>query len=162
MLKGHVPPRPPELSARAAAEWERLAPQMAEAGLLHDRFLMAFVGYCECVSEYWSHKATVAKSGYTLVTEKGNLIQHPAVGMMGKCLDRMVKLERELGLTPASATGLQPGSEGEVDPLEALQQKLAEIDLNPPPAPPKAATKAKPAAKLKAATKSKSKRTSKR
>ena len=123
IVEGRMPPKPAGLSKAAEKEWDRLAPHLAEAGLLHDRFQMAFAAYCECVAEYWAHKATVSREGYITETSNGNLIQHPAVGMMGKCLDRMVKLERELGLTPASATGLQPGSEGwDRDPLDVLQK----------------------------------------
>lgn len=123
ILIGKTPPKPADLSRSAAAEWDRLAGQMAEAGLLHDRFQAAFAAYCETVAEYWTHKRTLAREGFTITTTKGNLIQHPAVGMMGRCLDRLIKLARELGLTPASATGLQPGDREAVDPLDDLEQR---------------------------------------
>lgn len=155
LVAGSVPEKPSQLSDRAAAEWDRLAVHLAEAGLLSDRFLMAFAGYCECVAEYWHHKRTIAKDGYLTVTSNGNIIQHPAVGMMGKCLDRMVKLERELGLTPASATGLTPGSEGEADPLDELERKRAAWQT--PPAPPAQSRPTAPGH-----TKKRSKRTAKR
>jgi P27 family predicted phage terminase small subunit len=132
---GCIPAKPPQLSAAAGVEWDRLAEDLAQAGLLNARFLMAFAGYCECVAEYWAHKRTIAKEGYMAETPNGCAIQHPAVGMMGKCLDRMVKLERELGLTPAAATGLQPGSEGSEDPLDLLARMRSQAPANPPPAP---------------------------
>lgn len=157
-MPGSVPPKPDGLSERAGAEWDRLAEPLAKSGLLNDRFQMVFATYCECVAEYWDHKRTVAR-GYTTETTNGNIIQHPAVGMMGKCLDRMLKLERELGLTPAAATGLQPGSEGNVDPLEELEERRAAGNAARPDAK-------KPAAKKKArkstATRKTSKRTSKK
>jgi P27 family predicted phage terminase small subunit len=120
ILTGEMPAKPEELSERASEEWDRLAPLMVEAGILHPRFQAAFAAYCECLAEYWAHKETIAEQGATIVTQKGNLIQHPCVGMAGKCLDRMVKLARELGLTPASATGLQPGKDEPGDALDRL------------------------------------------
>lgn len=144
LVPGSIPEKPPQLSERAGAEWDRLAAQMAAAGLLNDRFLMAFAAYCECVAEYWHHKKTIADEDYTATTIKGNVIQHPAVGMMGKCLDRMVKLERELGLTPASATGLSPGSAEEEDPLERLTRERGAQSAPTPQlrhSPPARATK---------------------
>lgn len=160
LLPGTVPAKPDGLSARAAAEWDRLAEDLAQAGLLNDRFAMVFAGYCECVAEYWDHKRTVATQGYTAETSNGNVIQHPAVGMMGKCLDRMLKLEKELGLTPAAATGLQPGSAGERDPLEELEQNRAAGQKPPEAQKQPAKTGTKQVAKKRATTKKSSRNTS--
>ncbi|MCW5777458.1 MAG: phage terminase small subunit P27 family [Phycisphaeraceae bacterium] len=109
------------MTREAIAEWDRLAPHLAAAGLLSDRFLQVFAAYCQTTADYWAFRRQVAEQGATIWTEKGNLIQHPAVGMAGKCLDRKLKLERELGLTPAAATGLNLGGpEKTDDPLDQL------------------------------------------
>jgi P27 family predicted phage terminase small subunit len=123
---GRVPKKPAGMSAAAGKEFDRLAKNLAAEDLLSDRFVTIFSLYCEEVAAYWRHHKRVAKDGDVIETKSGNLIQHPSVGMKGKCLDRIVRMSREIGLTPSAATGLEltPGvDEGteEEDPLGEMQ-----------------------------------------
>ena len=44
----------------------------------------------------------IESEGLTIVTKSGNVIQHPAAGGMNRAHDKIVKLLKEMGLTPAS------------------------------------------------------------
>lgn len=46
------------------------------------------------------------KYGFTITTDKGNVIQHPAVGIANSALQNMLKIGREFGLSPSSRTAL--------------------------------------------------------
>ncbi|AMV20421.1 Phage terminase, small subunit [Planctomyces sp. SH-PL14] len=81
---------------------------LAAAGLLSDRFRDVLALYCQTWAEYWAHHETLAAEGYVTVAGNGTKIPHPCVGMKDKCQSQLVKLQRELGLTPAAATGLLP------------------------------------------------------
>lgn len=45
--------------------------------------------------------------GLTFITDKGNVIQHPAVGIANQAKKDMLKFAQELGCTPAARTRIQ-------------------------------------------------------
>ena len=134
---GSIPVAPKELSKAALVEWRRLAPVLAADGLLSDRFRDILATYCETLVEYWQHKRTLAKKGYTITAGNGTTIPHPCVGMKDKCQSQLVKLQRELGMTPAAATGLDLGmgtssdqAAVEGDPLGEMTNARASLPIS--------------------------------
>jgi P27 family predicted phage terminase small subunit len=119
-------PKPPAVMGKAAlVEWKRLAPMLARDGLMSDRFRDILAVYCETWAEYWDHKKAIAKTGPTIVAGNGTEIPNPRVAMKDKCQGHLLKYERELGMTPAAATGMGSicgDDDAETDPLDAMQQ----------------------------------------
>lgn len=121
---GSVPRAPSGLSREANVAWRRLAPILADLGLLSDRFRDALALYCETWAEFWQHKKALTKEGYTIEAGNGTTIPHPRVGMKDRCQSQLVKLAREIGLTPAAATGLTLAPEEvEGDPLDGMESR---------------------------------------
>jgi P27 family predicted phage terminase small subunit len=106
-----APPRPPELTGEAAAEWDRVVTELVEAGTLAvcDRGILA--AYCLAVADMLAARAVIQADGRFLrapvQTSKGEVVGesirvHPAVGVLDKASARVHRLGTSLGLTPAS------------------------------------------------------------
>jgi P27 family predicted phage terminase small subunit len=116
--KGH-PERPPELTGEAAAEWDRLAPELDAAGLLAvtDRGILA--AYCLAYQTMLACRNAISASGYFLETPIQNAtgaiigvkcIEHPAVGRLAESSRRVATLAADLGLTPAARDRMEGGA----------------------------------------------------
>lgn len=115
------PTCPSWLPREAKAEWGRITSQLEAMKLLHkiDRGLITAWSVC------WAqmHDATVQidAEGYVTETEKGNLIQHPMVGVRNRAITQMLHLAQQFGLSPSARTRIQVGNQ------EAAQTPLQEI-----------------------------------
>ena len=110
-----APARPPELTGEAAAEWERLAPELDSAGLLAvtDRGVLA--AYCLAVADLLAARDAINREGRIIKTpvqtSRGDVIghkyqEHPAVRMLERASSRIDKLAAALGLSPAARSRL--------------------------------------------------------
>ena len=98
-----VPECPAWLEARAAAEWERLAPQLEELGMLADVYLAMFAAYCQAFGDYVTMCIRVNnKDALTFTTEKGYVMRIPEVGMRQEAYRQMKEMATEFGFSPAS------------------------------------------------------------
>lgn len=112
------------MKGEALDAWKRIAPILADLGLMSPRFRDVLAMYVETWAEWRSHKKTLAKEGYTTKAGNQTTIPHPCVGMKDRCLSQLVKLARELGLTPSSATGLLlTPEEIETDPIDVMDKR---------------------------------------
>ena len=59
---------------------------------------------------------------FIATTDKGNVIQHPAVGVRNKAWERVVKLARQFGMTPSARAGMAiaNAADEQRDPLLTL------------------------------------------
>ena len=96
------PDAPAHLDEVALAEWNRLAPEMHTKGVLTGWDRAAFAGYCVAYSRWVKACAELSKTSLTITTEKGNVIQHPIVGVANKAQELMLRFLTEFGLTPSS------------------------------------------------------------
>lgn len=100
------PSMPSWLGKEAKAEWKRLAPVLVKYGLLTEADRTTFGLYCQAYHDFLTAKRQVDKHGLTTTTEKGNVIQHPAVAVMTKAWARVLSAGAEFGLSPSARTGL--------------------------------------------------------
>lgn len=124
-LPANIPPVPEWLGAEGREEWARRAPQLEKAGLLSEVDQVTFGIYCQAYEQLVRSLGEIngKHGGYTTFTDKGNIIQHPAVSIMHKARADLLKLGREFGMTPSSRSGLNIGSnEDPDDPLSSLEQ----------------------------------------
>lgn len=97
---------PAYLSKYAKKEWKRIAPLLLKTKLLTEADVSALAAYCQAYHRWIENEKLIRTYGYTTVTDKGNIIQRPEVGIANKAMDSMLKFAREFGLTPSSRTNL--------------------------------------------------------
>lgn len=126
------PDRPKELSAEAAAEWDRIAEQLESAGLLSRIDRAALAAYCVCWQELMSATTTLEQEGryirVPIQTARGDTVgervaPHPAVKVQADALSRLRGFLQELGLSPSARARIGTGA-GEV---EGKPNRLAAI-----------------------------------
>jgi len=87
----------------AKAEWRRVAPLLAQYGLLTTLDVSALAGYCAAF-ERWRRAEEELAGLDTLVfqTDKGYMAPRPEVAIADKARRDMASLCKEFGLTPNS------------------------------------------------------------
>ena len=102
-------------------------PTLIDAKLLTVLDTVALGLLCDALAEYLEAGEIVeaaAKDGVKFIatTDKGNVIQHPAVGVRNKAWERVVKLARQFGMTPSARAGMAiaNAADEQRDPLLTL------------------------------------------
>ena len=100
--KVKAPSCPSWLGVSGKRLWRELTPRLLKIGLVSelDRTLLAAL--CHSYEMFRQARTTVLAEGLTTTTDKGNIVQHPAVGAMNTAWGQMVKAAAEFGLSPAS------------------------------------------------------------
>lgn len=98
------PSCPAWLAREAKREWRRIAKELETLGLLTRVDRAALAAYCQCYARWREAEELVAREGLTETTDKGNVIQHPAVGIANKAMAEMRAFLTEFGMTPAART----------------------------------------------------------
>ena len=63
--------------------------------------------YCYYWAQFVETSKLLDQMKYTVMTDKGNLIQHPMVAIVNKASERLEKLSREFGLSPSARASLK-------------------------------------------------------
>ena len=98
---------PPYLSTHGKKEWKRIAPMLLNNGLLTNVDISALGAYCQAYHRWIEAEKAIRTYGMTCVTDKGNIIQRPEVGIANTAMRDMLKYAKEFGLTPSSRTNLK-------------------------------------------------------
>ena len=98
-----------DLGEVARNEWRRLVKLLGGVGVITawDRTVLA--GHCQALQDYLEAREVVSREGMTVTTDKGNTLQHPAVGVMTRAWERVMKTGACLGLSPADRARLNVG-----------------------------------------------------
>lgn len=115
--RGEVPvvegePEPPEwLDERGCAQWGRMVQRLRNQGTLSEHWRESLAAYCEAWSEYERLVSECAEQPLVVYGKSGAPYANPLFGAKTKAWERVLKLGREFGFTPASKTGirLEPG-----------------------------------------------------
>jgi P27 family predicted phage terminase small subunit len=115
-----MPTCPDWLDDAAREKWAELAPELFRLGLLTAIDGDALAGYCQAWAEFKAATQTLRGTDRTIMTEKGNTIAHPAVGIQRGAMERMRAFGAPFGLDPSSRSRLKPASAGDTprDPFE--------------------------------------------
>lgn len=104
-------PKPPDfLSDSAKVEWVTMAEKLYNLGLLTEIDHSALALYCQAWGEfkdaqkeiYGDEEKGVLGKGFTTISDKGNELQHPLVGISHNAMQIAHKFLTEFGMTPAS------------------------------------------------------------
>ena len=99
-----VPSCPACLGDEARKEWQRLAKELGELGLLTglDRGLLA--AYCQAHALWVEAVSSIERYGTMVKSPNGYPMQSPYVAVANKQVEIMVRIAAELGMTPSSRT----------------------------------------------------------
>ena len=117
-----VPPCPACLGHEARKEWQRLARELGELGLLTrlDRGLLA--AYCQAHALWVEAVSSIERYGTMVKSPNGYPMQSPYVAVANKQVETMVRIAAELGMTPSSRTRIRVGEQTPADPFEVFLQ----------------------------------------
>ena len=98
------PDCPQWLDPDAYQHFHSLADALSARGVLTVGDGMALGLLADAMKQYIQAKKMIDKDGLTTTGSNGNLIAHPAQRIMSNAWDRLYKISREFGLTPATRT----------------------------------------------------------
>ena len=106
-----IPDPPPEVNGRALEEWNRVAPQLLQLGILTDLDRAGLAGYCLSYAQYLEATQEL-KKGVIFKAPSGYPVISPWWVVANRALDQMHKCLTDLGLSPASRTRITGSAEG--------------------------------------------------
>jgi P27 family predicted phage terminase small subunit len=117
-----LPSPPPELCVDARIEWERVAGELHQIGVLSSIDRGPLAAYCQAYGRWIGAERSIAKmaerdqltEGLMIKTTNGNAVQNPLVGTANKAMADMVRFAAEFGMTPSARSRVQgelPGDE---------------------------------------------------
>jgi P27 family predicted phage terminase small subunit len=101
------PVKPRWLSAKGAAEWDRVAPDLDAMGTAKAVDAAGLAAYCEAVALLETLAELVARSGPLLIGRDGNAHKNPAVSQLRDASAAVRMWAREFGFTPAARQPLK-------------------------------------------------------
>ena len=101
-----IPPSAPDwLSPEAAAEWDRVLPELTRLDLLKEADGAALAAYCESWATFVAATRIVQAEGLTIEAKQGTL-PHPAVAIARNAGREVRTWAGQFGLTPAAESGI--------------------------------------------------------
>ena len=108
--KAAIPAPPAHLTADAVEEWERVATELFNIGILSEIDRAALAAYAMAYGRWVQAERAIAKmaekdqltGGLMIKTSNGNAIQNPLVGTANKAAADMMRYAAEFGMTPSA------------------------------------------------------------
>jgi len=116
-------PAPASLDAIGRKLWNRLCPPLLKLGLMTELDATLLESYCMAYSRLLAAQKVIDQLGPTMCTDSGYQQPRPEVAIINKATDQLVKIGRELGLSPAIRTRLVAGQDATADELESMLTK---------------------------------------
>ena len=120
--KASIPVAPHHLTADAVEEWNRVATELYNLGILSEIDRAALAAYAMAYGRWVQAERAIAKmaekdqltGGLMIKTSNGNAIQNPLVGTANKAAADMMRYAAEFGMTPSARSRIaaQPPEEG--------------------------------------------------
>ena len=119
------PEAPKWLNRLGRREWDRVAQQLWEMGVLTAIDQSALAMFAEAWSRYEQAVIDLNRAarkdpkthGAVVFTDKGNAIMNPLFGQVNALRRDALKIAAEFGLTPSARTGMSGKSKAEHDPV---------------------------------------------
>jgi P27 family predicted phage terminase small subunit len=101
-----VPKCPESLDVMAQAEYARLAPILAEMGLMSEIYRNMLAQYCQAWSDWNQAQRLSNKKGMLTKSKAGNVNVSPLIRIKREAFDTMYRTAREFGFSPAAMSKL--------------------------------------------------------
>lgn len=118
-----LPSAPDWLDDTARAEWDRLLPELADAGVLARVDGAALTLYCVAYSRWRVANEDIQINGILTETGLGGFKKSPAVEVAQQAEAQMARLLAEFGATPAGRGRVKVPEKPPEDPLAAFLNK---------------------------------------
>ena len=116
---GPLVAEPPEyLDAAAVNEWNRLVPLLSKLGVLRETDDIALAQLCATYSTMMKAQAQLAKKGLLYTTQRGDVAQHPLVGIVNQNMIMVRRLLQEFGMTPSARSRIHADAKPFADPKD--------------------------------------------
>jgi P27 family predicted phage terminase small subunit len=120
--KAAIPAPPHHLTADAVEEWNRVATELFNLGILSEIDRAALAAYTQAYGRWVQAERAIAKmaekdqltGGLMIKTSNGNAVQNPLVGTANKAAADMMRYAAEFGMTPSARSRIsaEPPEEG--------------------------------------------------
>ncbi|MEX2227480.1 MAG: phage terminase small subunit P27 family [Dehalococcoidia bacterium] len=117
-----IPTCPRELSKTAKREWRRIAPELAQLGLLARIDRAALALYCDAWARWCEAQQALQKYGVVVKSPNGFPMQSPYLAIANKALDQMRLLLGEFGMSPSSRTRVSAVPQVEEDEFSEFER----------------------------------------
>lgn len=97
-----IPEKPAHLSDAASAEWDVVAPQLHEAGLLSTIDRTALAAYCQAYGRWVEAEVALKTHGTLVKSPSGFPMVSPYLTVANKAMEQMTKMLIEFGMSPSS------------------------------------------------------------
>ena len=98
--------RPEYLSDLAAAEWDRVAPNLVAMRVVTSADLTGLAVYCEAVAR-WRRLAELVARSAPVVNRDGAVVKNPLYSQVRDAAAEVRVWAREFGLTPSARAGIR-------------------------------------------------------
>lgn len=117
-----LPKCPEWLEDEAQAEWNRLAKNLFELGLLTDLDVQPFASYCQAYARWREAEEFITQHGSIVKTKSGYWQQVPQVSIAHQNQKIMMQAAAEFGLTPSARSRIiaDQAVSKEADEMEML------------------------------------------
>ncbi len=110
--------KPDDLGPIASQTWDQTAAVLGPINLLTAADEHAFITYCHAWEDYTTAKADCAKHGEYCIDQNNKSVLSAPYRRMEMAFQRILRLQREFGMTPAARTGLSVDSKAGKDTLD--------------------------------------------
>lgn len=104
--QAEAPTCPTWLGREAKRIWRRLAPELAEVGLLAKVDRATFAAFCQAYHRWWTLEKKRSDTEEFFTTDSGYSQRHPVHKAADEAMERMVELGARFGMTPADRSGI--------------------------------------------------------
>ena len=126
------PTKPKELTGEASKEWNRILPDLVQAGHLTKSDRGALIRYCRAWADWMELDGQIAATGRLVKGQKGELVRNPLWLLRRDAANEAMALGVQLGLSPSArrrmdiehAEAPAAGDESETDDLAAYRERL--------------------------------------
>jgi P27 family predicted phage terminase small subunit len=117
-----IPAKPAWLKGIGGRCWDKIAPLLADNGLLTKLDGMALSGLCDYYAIWVEAREIVHREGLTMVNAKNDTeYQHAVLGIMNRAWREVMKLACQFGMTPSARAGLAiDHAKADDDPMAVL------------------------------------------
>jgi P27 family predicted phage terminase small subunit len=105
-----IPDCPPELSALARKEWNRLVGELSVLRMLTNLDRAALAAYCGAYALWAEATEAIQKYGVMIKSPQGFPIQSPYLSIANRQAEIMMRIASEFGFTPASRSRISAPS----------------------------------------------------
>jgi P27 family predicted phage terminase small subunit len=111
---------PEWLQGSAREHWPQISEMLSNMKLNSSHYTVSMALLCDALADFirFSELATGAEP--ITQTDKGNVVQHPIVGLKNKAWARVLAACREFGMSPAALRGISMPDHSPVDELDQV------------------------------------------